>query len=305
MGLDPNDITVPQVKTGDIQSANFEITNYVVKDGEVEEVAEDTGMSEGDVDSLREEMEAELDDALDQFEETGDPSTVGVDIDPGPVGVDTSPTETETEEPEPEESEEDDEPPEPTDEEGTGSESLDAIAEEAQQREQADRDPIEVGREVVEAEDITTGDWSAFQSAMAEAGVAQNDVSDAWQALKDEGTITGSGTAPPSGDDDGGTDEPAEAEEEPQDETEEAEATIPSGQDLLLVREGSASSERIVEALAEPVMNQEVFVVPIQSDLGEVILEPMDDGVTIPLAVQAERQGFRQRDLADVLEEYA
>lgn len=302
--LNVDDIST--VRTGDIQQAEFTINKYRVEDGEVKSEEEGVDLGEEDLEELRAEIETEMDDALAEFEETGDVTTTR-DIQIGPVGV-PSPEEAAEAAAGGEESAEAEEGPEgPAEEE---EDSADVSASDAEAR----------GREIVEEENITKTDFPTFAKEMRESGFEdQETISSVWQTLRDDNTI--------DGDDEGTEEDTAPAEqvdvdvegmettteqqeedvgrEADEDETEEAMGTIEPGTDILMVKEGHNASSRVAEVLGSPILDQEILAVPFDSDVGRTILDDMPSDVSVPFYVVAEADGFRQESLEDLLSAYA
>jgi len=284
----------PTIKTGDIQTAEFTVNKYVLKDGEVVTEEVESDLDSDDIASFSNEVEAEMDSALDEMDQTGSPPEEFDLTDPEP---DTEVLDLD----------------DPTDDDssdsdsGTGSESLDNIAE-AVEDEGGDFDsPLVAGRTIAQEEEITRYDFPTFAKNMRDRGdYDQDTISEVWSDLRDEGALVepdeedkpGGG----SSDSDGEDVEPPEPDEGDDGGTE---AMFPEGQDVLLIREGSAASEKAAEALAQPMLDQDVLAIPVGSDFGEELVEPLSDGVEIPAHLVANADDtFSAGSLEDLFGKY-
>lgn len=61
----------PAVETGDIEEATFQINRYLVNGDGVETVEEDTGISDEEVDALREEIQSNVSQGLEEIDSEG------------------------------------------------------------------------------------------------------------------------------------------------------------------------------------------------------------------------------------------
>jgi len=287
----------PTIRTGDIQTAEFTVNKYVVRDGEVVREEVEADLDDDEMADFEAEIETEMDEAMSEMDRTGRvPDRFDLsepEAEPG-----TEPT-SETEEPEPD--------PEPTTDEGDT--SLDQIAAQTESDEDFDT-PLVAGRTIAEENDITKYDFPQFAAAMRDRGdYDQDTISEVWSDLRDEDSLTAAteedkpGSAGgDDGDDSGGATDNAESRGESDDGPEEM---FPPGQDVLLIREGSASSARAAEALQDPMLQQDVLPIPITSDMGEDLLEPLDNDVSTPIYLVAQAdESFEREPLEDIFEQY-
>lgn len=284
----------PTIKTGDIQTAEFTVNKYVVRDGEVvaEEVAAD--LDDDELADFEAEIETEMDDAMTEMDRTGQPPE-----EYAPTGPDTTDDADTTSD--------DDEPDSESDAEG-GDASLDQIAEQVERDEDFDT-PLVAGRTIADEDDITKYDFPQFAAAMRDRGdYDQDTISEVWSSLREEGSLSDATEADkPDSDGDGAeeSDDPTADGESGGESAEGGEEMFPPGQDVLLIREGSAASALAAEALSEPMLQQDVLPIPITSEYGEDLLAPLDDDATTPIYLVAQSdESFERHPLPDIFAQY-
>lgn len=306
-----SNINIPEIDIKNIEEADFTIETHVTKDGTVCERRETTTVSDVEIGSLRDEIDSRIDEALEEFEETGEVEGLDLDYDPTDVSVPVSPDSEGSED----DSEADESEDEGDSDSGSGNESLDQIAEEATQRERLE-DPEQIGRDVVAEHDITKSDWPSFAKHMREEGVEEDGISDVWHALRDEGVING-GSSGGGGSDasgggsgdgaedgsDGGAGGGADVDEAVD---EEDVVAIPPETDIVIIKgEMTDAWLALAEELSEPIRTNKVVPYPVDSDVGRMLVEPMQGDVKTPLYVRVGSESFEVRELKDLIEKYA
>lgn len=290
MGKSWDEIDLSTVKTGDIKNAEFTINKYTVNDGAVEEKEENVPIGEEEMDEIRKEVNESVTQALDEFDETGEVSSFDVDLE-GTGDVEAA-SDAET-------------AAQSDSDSGTTEESSE---EETEQSEPKDPDAggFETAKAVAEEYDITKHDWPTFAKQMRERGFNdQSQQSDLWGRLKDEGIIES------AEDEQQSESESAEDESDSEPEAINGDAAaeldefgIPAGMDILMVQTDETASEMVVSALSDAIDAEEVIAMPITSDVGEKIIEPLPSDVTTPFYVEATEEGLVKRDLEELTGEY-
>ncbi len=375
------------VKTGDIKQAEITINKYRVEDGEVKEQEEGVPITDEELDEIKQDVGSRVQEALDEFEETGEVSSMDVDLgDDAPDPTETvsasqsdssqdttttsSTDDSGSEESTTDEDEADDEerserfeeavslgrtiareegitkndyadfaeglrnegytdqsfisdvwgelrddntigrfPPNGDGETDDGGDADEEDAEEAdeetdEQDAGGEQTPLEVGRDVVEEENLTNTDWPTFAAEMRDRGITEQDThSEVWSELKEEGTI-----GQPQSESSGGSSssESSSSDEETQHPSGlgEDDFGIPVGTDLLMVQTDEQASEMVISTLNEAIDAEEVIAMPITSDIGEAVIEPMESDVTTPFYLEATEEGLVQHPLEMLVEKY-
>jgi hypothetical protein len=263
--MDFGDIDTPTIQTGDIKQAEFTVNRYVVNDGEVEHQEESVDITEDEMDELREDIASQMDDAMAEFEQTGDVSGTRLDLtmdDPDPA-VDTQ--DTASPESGPEESEQDGQQAEQDQDDpqaSQGEEPADALA---------------TAREIAQDHDIDKTDYPVFGKHVREAGIDNDSVSDLWDELREEGVIDG---------------DDADSEDSDQPAVEEPDADVPDAV-YLITTEGCMGCEMLKDDLGD-LVDDPVEVLDIQeSDEAVDIVMELDIDRT-PTMVE-ERDGAYER----------
>lgn len=83
---------------------------------------------------------------------------------------------------------------------------------------------------------------------------------------------------------------------------------IPDGNgelDIIVVKEGSEASEKITDALAHAIADQDVGIAEVDTDEGQEILEALPDAPPIPFHVTTDDNGdYEHGDLKDLIERH-
>lgn len=149
----------------------------------------------------------------------------------------------------------------------------------------SDGGPMEIGRAVVEEENITTTDFFEFRSAMLDNDVDDDTVSEVWDDLRDEGAI-------PKGSPE--TDEQSTEDTEPDEETEtavdtdqEADETTDDDGPTLVMEDSGGADNFIPEGepgslFSDPIPVETPFWVQFPEDLQVQPLGVGDDFITDP-----------------------
>jgi len=75
------------------------------------------------------------------------------------------------------------------------------------------------------------------------------------------------------------------------------------GEDILILMEGTESSQTVVNALAEPLINKEIRSVEAKSELGREIIERVPSA-SLPFHVVEEDGKYKQGDLSELIRKH-
>lgn len=300
MADDGGDRPAQKIHTGDIREATFTVNKYVIEDGEVVEEEVDYQLGDEELDELREEIDASVEEAMTTMETTGTPPT-GFDLaEPTKDDVDVP----ESAEPEPEEDEEEAERPD----------VLEEIARQISGDAEPEDRPVISGRVIAEFHDIDKHQWPTFAKHMRERNISdQETISEVWAQLREEGVI-------------GDPPEEPEQDEEPDEEgTEEADeeadavervfedmpgevvgdaSDYEDGDEYLLFREGSDPSNVLLAALDDAVTGMEFIGIPIESAAGRDLLAELEGDFESPIYLRVEGDEFVEYPIAALTSKY-
>lgn len=167
-------------------------------------------------------------------------------------------------------------------------------------------DLFDTAEQVARENDFSKFDFMEFQAALVERGVDQDDASQAWDHLRENtNLIAEDGTHPRSKGDN--TDTAASTMPTPTDTTTDVntdDAQENDADDIIVLLEGHEGSELVANALAEPLMNEDIRIVPVTSEEGKAIVAAMPDDVSVPFHAVDTPFGFEQGNLRDLLAEH-
>lgn len=75
-------------------------------------------------------------------------------------------------------------------------------------------------------------------------------------------------------------------------------------EDILILMEGTESSQTLVNALAEPLINGEIKSVEVRSNEGREIMERLPDNVSLPAHVIKENGSYRVGNLSSLIKKH-
>lgn len=277
----------------DVTVSDSEVTitpagEYEVADGEVVESA-GSSLSDDDVQEITEGVEQTVDKAVETLmaEIEG-----GVDVSDQSVKEIVEQIDSQPPQEEPEQVETFEEGAETTD---TGGMSTDELVG------QMDKQEGKYADEPFDADELQTAlnqyDRSSWQDFN---GDCMKDIADGgkcgamWQELKsmDKAPVESSDV------------QEEETEEEPDSGDTDVDVGIPPGNDLLMVQSGGESSELIVGTLQEAIDANDVIAIPITSDEGQALIDPLED-VQTPFYLEATEDGLVKHPLEKLVEKYA
>lgn len=137
------------------------------------------------------------------------------------------------------------------------------------------------------------GDYNSFFSDCRKAGYGASDCGSMWTASKEAGLV------------DTGSVEPADnsagdAEPEP-----ESGTAAGDERDLLVIKEGADSSDLSAQYLADPIMDGDIDVIPVESEAGQEILGALEDVPAVPAHLVVEGEEVRVGDLESLFQTHA
>lgn len=148
---------------------------------------------------------------------------------------------------------------------------------------------------------------------LSDAGVPEDEIpevilqfGDDYEALTGDETIEmGSDMEVDETDDDGGSGGSPERDPDITTATPDDIPEVELEDILLLVQQGNEASEKVIEALLEPISEGIINAVPVGSEAGAALVDELSEGAAVPLPVEAVDGGFAVRDLEAVISEYA
>lgn len=76
------------------------------------------------------------------------------------------------------------------------------------------------------------------------------------------------------------------------------------GQDIILIADNCKSCDTLINILSEPVLQNEIEVIKALSNRGQNIISQMPDDIALPLYVVHERDGYKMKELKDLVKKY-
>ena len=136
-------------------------------------------------------------------------------------------------------------------------------------------------------------DYNSFFGDCREDGYNASDCGSMWTAAKEAGLVdTGSVEAADNSADD--------AEPEP-----EWNTAAGDERDLLVIKERADSSDLTAQYLADPIMDGDIDVIPVESEAGQEILGALEDVPAVPAHLVVEGEEVRVGDLESLFQTYA
>ena len=126
-------------------------------------------------------------------------------------------------------------------------------------------------------------DYNSFFSDCRKDGYGASDCGAMWTAAKESGLV------------DTGSVQPADSDDSD---------SVDDGQHVLMLKEGAESSDLTAQYLADPIMDGEIDVVAVESDVGQNILESLDDVPPVPAHLMMDGDAVEVRDLETLFDTY-
>lgn len=127
-------------------------------------------------------------------------------------------------------------------------------------------------------------DYNSFFADCRKDGYGASDCGSMWTAAKESGLVD-TGSVEPA--DSGGSD-----------------SDDGGGEHILMLKEGAGSSDLTAQYLADPIMDGEIDVVAVESDVGQNILESLDDVPAVPAHLMMDGDAVEVRDLETLFDTY-
>lgn len=163
---------------------------------------------------------------------------------------------------------------------------------------ESDESDDDGGGEVLSSSEIASRGWelsdyNSFFADCREAGYNASDCGAMWTAAKEAGMVDTGSVEPAdnSGSDDSGGTPSASGDEDTR--------------DLLVIKDGADSSDLTAQYLADPIMDGEIDVIPVESEAGQELLGALDDVPAVPAHLVVEGEEVRVGDLESLFQTHA
>jgi len=179
------------------------------------------------------------------------------------------------------------------------SEAEEAVNEQLGRSESGSDDTDDGGSgEVLSSSEIASRGWdladyNSFFADCREAGYNASDCGSMWTAAKEAGMVD-TGSVEPADDGGGG-------------ETDDTASASGDGdtRDLLVIKDGADSSDLTAQYLADPIMDGEIDVIPVESEAGQELLGALDDVPAVPAHLVVEGEEVSVGDLESLFQTHA
>lgn len=268
----------PLVGVDTIEDSTVKVTSFEVVDGEVQEKTEEVPVTQDDLDQLREDIDARVEEVREQFD---DPITEDPDIQVKPIEAAQPPVDT------------------------SQPEHTEAVADARRIVANLDIEPGDYNTFISAMTDEGHSTEAATEAwhTLRDEAVIGDEPPDRGDGDEDDGSLDdiaeGVGETTEQQQDEDVTRDATQ-----EDDGEDEETEIPAGSDILLVREGDPASEKAITAIGEAVQAMEVFPIAVESEAGRAVLDPLPSDIEIPEHVVAREDTFEVGDLEGLFEEY-
>lgn len=170
-----------------------------------------------------------------------------------------------------------------TEAEAAVNEQLGNVADDTDTDTTADDPSTELSPSEIASRSWELSDYNSFFADCRKDGYGASDCGSMWTAAKEAGLVESGSVKPVESDESGSVD---------------------GGDHILMLKEDTESSDLAAQYLADPIIDGEIDVVAVASDVGQNILESLDDVPAVPAHLMVDGDQAVVRDLEDLFDMY-